>query len=123
MPPPTSARAHGGVRGADLSRPSLLFGGPLGRVLSPLDDTGPKDTPDNEERGIPAAFTYLVQFVDHDLPSIRRAVPRSRTIPTRSWTTERPSSNWITCTVVGLLPTLAGVLSSHSTMLQLGRYH
>ena len=94
MQPPTSARAHGGVRGADLSRSSLLFGGPFGRVfravppadyghtdaaslknldllaeamLSSPDDADPKDGPDNEESGIPAAFTYLGQFIDHDL--------------------------------------------------------
>ncbi len=84
--------AHGRVRGANLSRSSLLFDGPFGRIfraLPPADfgstdsdslaalkllatamiagPDDPKDGPDSEESGIPAAFTYLGQFVDHDL--------------------------------------------------------
>jgi hypothetical protein len=86
-------RPHGvGVRGANLSRGSLLFGGPFGRMfraLTPADfgqtdaqtldalrrlaaamlaTPDPlKDEPDAEESGIPAAYTYFGQFVDHDL--------------------------------------------------------
>lgn len=87
-------RPHGQVRGANLSRSSLLFSGPFGRIFralpaadfGPDDDTSvknlvalatamtsmadpkdPKDGPDSEESGIPAAYTYLGQFIDHDL--------------------------------------------------------
>lgn len=87
-------RGHGGVRGANLSRSSILFGGAFGRIfralppadfgaddqkslraldilagkmLSKADPADPKDGPDNEESGIPAAYTYLGQFIDHDL--------------------------------------------------------
>jgi hypothetical protein len=87
-------RPHGEVRGANLSRSSLLFSGPFGRIFralpaadfGPDDDTSvknlvalatamtsvadpndPKDGPDSEEGGIPAAYTYLGQFIDHDL--------------------------------------------------------
>ncbi len=88
-------RPHGvGVRGANLSRSSLLFGGPFGRIfralppadfgdtdkqsvaaltklaakmLSVRDPKDPKDGPDDEESGIPAAYTYFGQFIDHDL--------------------------------------------------------
>lgn len=86
--------SHGGVRGANLSRSSLLFEGPFGRIFRSLppadfgpddqsslaalgvladkmtsvaDPTDPKDGPDIEESGIPAAYTYLGQFIDHDL--------------------------------------------------------
>jgi len=84
---------HGqGVRGLNLSRSSLLFGGAFGRIfraLSPAEfgatdqesqdnlkllgkamvstEDKPKDGPDTEESGIPALYTYLGQFVDHDL--------------------------------------------------------
>ena len=93
MPNPTHLRPHGvGVRGANLSRGSTLFEGPFGRIFRALpaadfgvDDTAsqaalielagqmtadadpPKDGPDAEESGIPAAFTYFGQFIDHDL--------------------------------------------------------
>lgn len=86
-------RPHGvGVRGVNLSRSSLLFGGPFGRIFRALppadfgDDDAqsqaalkalaakmtadfdpPKDGPDAEESGIPAAYTYFGQFIDHDL--------------------------------------------------------
>ncbi|WP_375391683.1 heme peroxidase family protein [uncultured Sphingomonas sp.] len=85
-------RPHGGVRGADLSRSSVLFGGPFGRIFRALPpaDYGADEAanlaalkklaaamlaapdpirngPDAEESGIPAAFTYFGQFVDHDL--------------------------------------------------------
>ena len=94
MNSPPATRPHGGVRGANLSRGSLLFNGPFGRIFRALppadygttdsasqaalralakamtaepDQTDPKDGPDSEESGIPAAFTYFGQFVDHDL--------------------------------------------------------
>ena len=92
MPQP-SRRPHGvGVRGINLSRSSVLFEGPFGRMFRALppadfgaDDQAsqaalaalaaamvpapdvPKDGPDAEESGIPAAYTYLGQFIDHDL--------------------------------------------------------
>lgn len=84
---------HGrGVRGLNLLRSSLLFGGAFGRLFRALppaefgaNDTenqanlkllgkamvstpdSPKDGPDGEESGIPALYTYLGQFVDHDI--------------------------------------------------------
>ncbi len=84
---------HGrGVRGLNLSRSSLFFGGAFGRIFRALpaaefgandaenlanlhtlaramvgSDDKPKDGPDPEESGIPALYTYLGQFVDHDL--------------------------------------------------------
>ena len=38
----------------------------LGAAMSSTEDL-PKDGPDNEESGIPAAYTYFGQFIDHDL--------------------------------------------------------
>ena len=38
----------------------------LGRAMVSTKDD-PKDGPDNEESGFPAAYTYLGQFIDHDL--------------------------------------------------------
>lgn len=94
MPGPKIIRPHGGVRGNNLSRSSLLFGGPFGRIfralppadfgdddkaslaaldvlagkmISVVDPKDPKDGPDDEESGIPAAYTYFGQFIDHDL--------------------------------------------------------
>ena len=92
MSNPTPIRPHGGVRGANLSRSSVLFGGPFGRMFRALPpaDFGPDDAaslaalkklaagmlathepakngPDPEESGIPAAYTYFGQFIDHDL--------------------------------------------------------
>jgi hypothetical protein len=91
---PKQIRPHGVVRGANLSRSSLLFGGPFGRIFRALppadfgvddahslaalkvlagkmtsvaDPADPKDGPDAEESGIPAAYTYFGQFIDHDL--------------------------------------------------------
>src|SRR5246127_2465042 len=84
---------HGqGVRGLNLSRGSIFFGGAFGRIFRALpaaqfgasdDETQanlkvlgkkmvstkdlPKDGPDAEESGIPGLYTYLGQFVDHDL--------------------------------------------------------
>jgi hypothetical protein len=89
----SSIRPHGvGVRGAQLSRSSLLFQGRFGRIfraLPPADygdnDAGsgkhlaklgkamvaefdpPSSDPDPEESGIPAVYTYFGQFIDHDL--------------------------------------------------------
>ena len=88
-----AVRPHGNrLRGAELSRSSLLFGGPFGRMFRTIppadfgnDDAAsqaalaalaakmtaafdaPKDGPDAEESGLPAAYTYLGQFIDHDL--------------------------------------------------------
>jgi hypothetical protein len=85
--------AHGiSTRGLTLSRSSLLFSGPFGRIFRALpaadfgDDDGQsmaalrelaaaivappdpiKDGPDAEESGLPAAYTYFGQFIDHDL--------------------------------------------------------
>ncbi len=85
--------SHGStVRGLTLSRGSKFFGGQFGRMFRALppadhgetdtetetnllklgkamvaDHEPPRDGPDPEESGIPAAYTYLGQFVDHDL--------------------------------------------------------
>ncbi len=91
MKPPRIKRAHGGVRGSEVLRGSLLFEGPFGRMfrtLPPADfgdteadnlanftdlssgmngDPSAKDGPDLEESGIPSAYTYFGQFIDHDL--------------------------------------------------------
>jgi hypothetical protein len=91
---PLQFRPHGAVRGANLSRSSRFFGGRFGRIFRALppadfgpddaaslqalvaladkmtsvaDPADPKDGPDNEEGGIPAAYTYFGQFIDHDL--------------------------------------------------------
>ncbi len=89
-PPPTP---HGsGIRGLSLTGGSPATGGRFGRLFpslppadfgatdaqsqSALEKLGrameaakeaPKDGPDNEEGGFPAAYTYLGQFIDHDL--------------------------------------------------------
>jgi hypothetical protein len=95
MPEQTMVRPRphsAGIRGATLVRGSRLFEGPFGRIFRavPPADFGttetqnleaisllaqamiaepdvPKDEPDEEESGIPAAYTYLGQFIDHDL--------------------------------------------------------
>jgi Animal haem peroxidase len=92
MNQPKVSRPHGGVRGANLSRSSVNFDGPFGRIFRalPPGDYGKNDTesqdnltklaiamsadpdqikdgPDAEEGGIPAAYTYFGQFIDHDL--------------------------------------------------------
>jgi len=92
---PRRIRPHGvGVRGANLSRSSVLFSGPFGRIFRALppadfgvddaatlkalqaladkmtsvaDPEEPKDGADDEESGIPSAYTYFGQFIDHDL--------------------------------------------------------
>jgi hypothetical protein len=87
------ARPHGsGLRGIGLLRNSPLFEGAFGRIFRSLppadygvndaasqaalgklaekmvaDPDPPKDGPDDEEGGIPAAYTYFGQFIDHDL--------------------------------------------------------
>lgn len=84
---------HGrGVRGLNLSRSSVFFGGAFGRIFRSLaaaefgesdketeanlkslgaamvsTEDKPKDAPDGEESGIPALYTYLGQFIDHDI--------------------------------------------------------
>ena len=86
---------HGSIpRGLTLPRSSPLFAGRFGRIFRALppadfgrdddcsrgalkrlgaemvadpDPAEPKDGPDAEESGIPAAYTYLGQFIDHDL--------------------------------------------------------
>ena len=88
-----SATPHrSGVRGITLPRSSLLFEGRFGRIFRALmpaefgddDQKTPinlnaltaeivgvedqaKDGADAEESGVPALYTYLGQFVDHDL--------------------------------------------------------
>src|SRR5437763_1608634 len=84
---------HGStVRGLTLAPGSKFFGGQFGRMfrsLPPADfglsdskteenllalgaamvavHEAPKEGPDAEESGIPSAYTYLGQFIDHDL--------------------------------------------------------
>jgi hypothetical protein len=88
-----ATRPHGiGVRGLTLGAKSRIFDGPFGRIFRALppadfglddsasekalkalgtamisDEDRPKDGPDDEESGIPAAYTYFGQFIDHDL--------------------------------------------------------
>ncbi|HEX9959602.1 MAG TPA: peroxidase family protein, partial [Pyrinomonadaceae bacterium] len=88
-----SSTPHGrGVRGFNLPRSSLLFEGNFGRLFRALpvaefgsddeetrknlsyladaligDEETSEDGPDDEESGIPALYTYLGQFIDHDL--------------------------------------------------------
>ena len=86
----TPFRPHGGVRGATLPRGSVLFEGAYGRIFRalPAAEFSPRDldglaramtapreaepTPeteidDEENSGIDAGYTYLGQFIDHDL--------------------------------------------------------
>jgi hypothetical protein len=88
-----ATRPHGiGVRGLSLASKSRIFNGAFGRIFRALppadfglddaasqkaltalgtamisDEDLPKDGPDAEESGIPAAYTYFGQFIDHDL--------------------------------------------------------
>jgi len=88
-----AARSHGvSLRGLNLSRASSLFEGPFGRIFRSLppadfgntdqattealsalagkmlaDPEEPNGDPDPEESGIPSAYTYFGQFIDHDL--------------------------------------------------------
>src|SRR5690242_16656993 len=80
------------IRGLLSAKKSPLFQGRFGRLFRSLPEAtfgssekeiianltklaaamssgfdGPKDGPDDEESGIPALYTYLGQFVDHDL--------------------------------------------------------
>jgi hypothetical protein len=93
-PQRTSGHGNIPVRGLTFAPSSPFFNGRFGRLfrsLSPADfgnddqeseaaltklgqamvsepdPADPKDGPDNEESGIPAAFTYFGQFIDHDL--------------------------------------------------------
>ena len=118
-------RPHGGVRGANLSRSSLLFGRPFGRIFrsvpaadfgpddptskanldalakamtSDPDPNDPKDGPDSEESAIPAAFTYFGQFIDHDLTFDPASSLQKQKDPTRCRTSARRSSIWTTFT-------------------------
>ena len=82
--------SHGGVRGATLARRSPMFEGRFGRIFRTLpaavhssnalsalgakmsaereDPPEGEDKPDPEENmGMPAGYTYLGQFIDHDL--------------------------------------------------------
>jgi Animal haem peroxidase len=47
----------------DASQSALMALG--AKMMSTLDE--PKDGPDDEESGLPAAYTYFGQFIDHDL--------------------------------------------------------
>jgi heme peroxidase len=83
-------RPHGGVRGANVPRGSLLFEGSFGRIFrtlleaqfsddaliklatrmtaKPEEEITPETKDDAEEnQGIAAGYTYLGQFIDHDL--------------------------------------------------------
>ncbi len=83
-------RFHGGVRGAEMPRGSLFFEGRFGRMfralppahfsedalnalgaamVSPAEDvpTPETETDLEENQGIAAGYTYLGQFIDHDL--------------------------------------------------------
>lgn len=92
---PRPVRSHGTpLRGLNSAPTSPAFEGAFGRIFRTLpaakfgatdgeahanliklgaamvsdpDPADPKDGPDNEESGIPAAFTYFGQFIDHDL--------------------------------------------------------
>ena len=102
-------RPHGvGIRGLTLAPKSPMFSGPFGRIFRALlpAEFGPSDTaseaalttlgtamvadqdpvkdgPDAEESGIPAAYTYFGQFIDHDLTFDPDASFQNRTIPRR----------------------------------------
>jgi hypothetical protein len=86
----TTSRSHGQVRGADLSRQSQFFQGRFGRSFRTLPaahfsenalialgnamiaehektPTPETEVDDEENQGISAGYTYLGQFIDHDL--------------------------------------------------------
>src|SRR4051812_7206618 len=90
MPALAHGHTHGGVRGADHAPHSPSFEGRFGRMFRALQpaiftphalhelakamvaeheaDPTPETTVDNEEnQGIAAGYTYLGQFIDHDL--------------------------------------------------------
>src|SRR5262245_2352215 len=77
---------HGDVRGSDVPRRSRTFEGRFGRLFRSLplaehsrdslmalgakmisEKTASKALPDPDESDIPAGYTYLGQFIDHDL--------------------------------------------------------
>jgi hypothetical protein len=90
-PPPAFARAHGApLRGAEITRTSHVFEGRFGRMFRTLPaarfsedillalgeamtaeaedvPTPETEVDDEENQGIAAGFTYLGQFIDHDL--------------------------------------------------------
>jgi hypothetical protein len=72
MNAPPVARSHGGVRGANLSRSSLLFDGPFGRIfraLPPAVSLNPLWTPTTHKQNgvfglrelITAALNFTIQ--------------------------------------------------------------
>jgi len=86
----TQGRPHGGVRGSALPRGSVLFQGTFGRIFRALPaaefpdeyleslaramtaEPEAQPTPESEvdaeeNQGIDAGYTYLGQFIDHDL--------------------------------------------------------
>lgn len=90
MPGLAVGHSHGGVRGSELLTRSPLFEGRFGRMFRRLppamfseaalhalatimiaeaeDEPTPETEVDDEEnQGIAAGFTYLGQFIDHDL--------------------------------------------------------
>src|SRR5438132_4353268 len=90
MPGLAIGRSHGGVRGAEFAPHSPLFEGRFGRMFRRLrpasfsepalhalaslmvaqaeEEPTPETEVDNEEnQGIAAGYTYLGQFIDHDL--------------------------------------------------------
>src|ERR1700686_911482 len=54
--------AHFGATEADSVNNLTLLGGKMSSLFDP-----PTDGKDPEESGIPALYTYLGQFIDHDL--------------------------------------------------------
>src|SRR5437867_973977 len=90
MPAPGQGHLHGGIRGADHAPQSSSFEGRFGRMFRRLqpatftpqalhalaqamiaeheNEPTPETEVDNEEnQGIAAGYTYLGQFIDHDL--------------------------------------------------------
>ena len=61
MFPDSPAATYGATGGEENDNLAIL----AGKMVSPFDP--PKDGPDEEESGIPALYTYLGQFIDHDL--------------------------------------------------------
>ena len=115
MPQAPQPRPHGvGIRGLNLDRSSPLFAGSFGRIFRALppadfgdtdqqsqdalqklggamvgDPDAPKDGPDPEESGLPALYTYLGQFLDHDITFDPASSCNARMIQMRSSTTAR----------------------------------
>ena len=70
-------RPHGGVRGADLSRASLLFGGPFGRIFRALP---PADFGKDDQASLKALKALAAGMLAHPdpIPPRRSAWPRYR---------------------------------------------